>query len=368
MTTKYNTFAEAQRAFAMDKAEFEARGVFIDGATSYWPENFKRDASLALDSIPGLNTNANSAVPAILTTLVDPTIYEILFAPNKAVEIAGEEKHGSWLDDTIMFPTVEHTGEVSSYGDYNNNGKAGANLNWPQRQSYLFQVIKNYGDKELERVGLSKINWVSELDRSAATQLNKFHNLTYFYGVQGLQNYGMFNDPNLAASLTPGVKAAGNGNVWVYQNAPNATANEIFTDVEALVIKLIVQTGGLVASDSKLTLALSPANEGALATTNSFGFSAMDMIKKNYPNLRVVSAVQYAALSSTNPQGNAGGNFMQLFADEVEGQTTVFCAYNEKMRAHPLFRDLSSYRQKVTSGSWGAIIRMPFAITSMIGI
>ena len=366
--TKYKTFAEAQRAFAADRSEFEARGVIFEGATSYMPENFARNPQLALDSIPGLNTAANSAVPAILTTLIDPTIYEILFAPNKAVQIAGEEKHGSWTDDTIMFPTVEHTGEVSSYGDYNNNGRAGANVNWPQRQSYLFQVIKNYGDKELERIGLGKINWVSELDRSAATQLNKFHNLTYFYGVQGLQNYGLLNDPSLSASLTPGVKAAGNGNVWIYQNGINATANEIFADVEALVIKLIQQTGGLVDSSSNFTLGMSPQDEGALATTNSFGISAADMIKKNYPNLKIVTAVQYGVLSASNPQGVAAGNFMQLFADDIEGQKTVFCGYNEKMRAHPLFRDLSSYRQKVTSGTWGAIIRQPFAVIGMIGL
>ena len=368
MPINFKTLAEAKQAFAMDKADLEARGVHLPDVQSYVTDAAKRDYTVAMDSLPGLNTNANSAVPAMLTTLIDPTIFEILFAPSKAVEIAGEEKRGTWLDDTAMFPTIEHTGEVSSYGDYSNNGRAGANTNWPQRQSYLFQTIKEYGDKELERAGLARINWVTELDKAAATVLQKFHNLSYFFGVQGLQNYGLFTDPSLSASLTPGVKAAGNGNVWVYNNAPNATANEIFADVETLVIKLITQTGGLVANDTKLTLGMSPQSEGALATTNSFGISALDMIKKNYPNLRIVSAVQYGVLSASNTQGVAGGNFMQLFADEIEGQRTVYCAYNEKMRAHPLFRDLSAFRQKITGGTWGAILRMPVAVTSMLGI
>ena len=47
--------------------------------------------------------------------------------------------------------------------------------------------------------------------------LNKFSNLTYFFGVQGLQNYGLLNDPHLNASLTPATKApsakAGQGRV-----------------------------------------------------------------------------------------------------------------------------------------------------------
>ena len=41
---------------------------------------------------------------------------------------------------------------------------------------------------------------------------------------------------------------------------------------------------------------------------------------------------------------------------------------NEKMRAHKIIFDLSSFRQKVTGGSWGAIIRMPVGISSMVGI
>ena len=366
--TTYRTVAEAKQAFAMDKAEFEARGVILPEASAYMTDAVRRDYTVAMDSLPGLNTNANSGVPTMLTTFIDPTIYEVLFQPMKAVEIAGEKKHGSWLDKTAMFPVVEHTGEVSSYGDFANNGRAGLNTNWPQRQSYLFQVIKNYSDYELEAAGLGRINYVAELDKSAATQLAKFTNLSYFYGVQGLQNYGIINDPALAASLTPGVKSAGNGNVWVYNNAPNATANEIFTDIQTLVIKLITQTGGLVDNESKMTLALSPASDGALATTNSFGISVYDMIKKNYPGLRIVTATQYGALGATNTQGNAGGNFVQLIAEEIEGQQTVYCAYNEKMRAHPLIRDVSSYRQKVTGGTWGAIIRMPVAIVSMLGV
>jgi hypothetical protein len=38
------------------------------------------------------------------------------------------------------------------------------------------------------------------------------------------------------------------------------------------------------------------------------------------------------------------------------------------MRTHPIVKDLSSYKQKVTAGTWGAIIRFPLGIASMVGV
>jgi hypothetical protein len=38
------------------------------------------------------------------------------------------------------------------------------------------------------------------------------------------------------------------------------------------------------------------------------------------------------------------------------------------MRAHKIIPRLSSFEQKVSGGTWGAIIRMPVAFSSMVGI
>lgn len=364
----FRTFAEAKAAFSDHVAEHEANGVYIPGAVCYATDAMKRDYSIAMDALPGLNTTANGGIPALFTQVVDPQVYKVVFAPQKAVTITGERKVGDWTQKEAIFPTIEHTGEVATYGDFSNNGRAGANTNWPQRQSYLFQVIKEYGDLELETAGAARLSWAAEVDTAAASTLNRFQNYTYFWGVQNLQNYGLLNDPSLPASLTPGVKVAGNGNVWVYQNAPSATANEVFADVQSLVIKLVNQSGGLVDEDSKMTLACAPISSIAFATTNAFGLTARRMIADAFPNLKIVTAPQYGVLSASNPQGIAGGNFVQLIADEIESQQTAYCAFNEKMRAHPMFRALSSFQQKVTGGTWGAIIRQPFAIASMLGV
>jgi len=353
-----------------DRPHLEARGLsFVPGAevVRYMPDEWKLNAALAMDAIPLLTTDPNAGIPVMLTTSIDPEVVRILFTPNKAAIIFGERRSGTWLDQTRIFPVVEHAGEVSTYGDYSGNGEAQVNTDFPNRQAYLFQTIKEYGELELERMGLAKLNWVSEKDQAAALVMNKYLNLTYFFGVSGLQNYGLLNDPNLNASITPATKAYG-GTKWIVSGVVQATANEIFTDIQSLYLKLVQQTNGLVAADSALVLAMSPQSEVALTTTNTFNVNVHDLLKKNFPKLKVETAIQYGAISASNPQGIAAGEFAQLIAADIEGQSTGWCAFNEKMRAHPIIRDLSSFRQKVTGGTWGTIIRQPFAISSILGL
>jgi hypothetical protein len=360
--------ASAQAAYAAECGWMADKGVSYEGATSYLPEPFRRNYKLALDAQPALATNSNSAVMAMLTTYIDPAVFEILFAPLKAAKVLGEERKGDWLMETAAFPVVEHTGEVSSYGDHNNNGRAGANTNWPQRQAYLFQTIIQYGDRELERAGLARINWVSELNRSAADLLNRFQNLAYLYGISGLANYGLLNDPNLAAPISPGTKAAG-GVAWFNAGGgPNATANEVYNDIVAIFNALVVANQGLIDKDAKLKLVMSPSSSVALTFTNSFNVNVEDLLKKNFSNLEIETVPQYGVQTTANSQGNVAGNLVQMIASEVEGQSTGFAGFNEKLKSFPIVREMSAYKQKQISGVWGAIIRMPVAFSQMLGV
>lgn len=357
------------QAFARDAARYARDwGIHFEGAVDYLPEEYRTDLELAMDAQAPLVTAPNSGIPSFLTTMIDPKTYKILTSPNKAAEIYGEVKKGSWLDDTAMFPSVERTGEVASYGDRNNNGRAGLNLNWPQRQSYLYQVILDWGQRELERAGLARIGWAAEIREAGIMILNKYQNFTYFFGVgTSLENYGALNDPNLGAYLTPGIKAAG-GVQWIKNGAINATANEILLDIQTIIEQLVAQTQGLVELDSPMKMCMSPQTEVALTATNGFNVNVSDLIKKNFPNLKVETAVQFAAISATNPQGIAGGNVVQLFAESVEGQDAAYCAFNEKLRSFPIFVDLSSFKQKLVQGTWGAVLRMPVLFVQMQGV
>lgn len=308
----------------------------------------------ACDAQPALVTVSNAGIPAFLTTYVDPKLIEVLISPMKAAEVVGSEvKKGDWTTQTAMFPVVESTGEVSSYGDYSNNGIVNANANFPQRQSYHYQVVTQWGELELERAGLAKIDWANQLNIASALTLNKFQNKTYFYGVEGLQLYGLLNDPGLNAPIVPTTKVAG-GTLWA-----NATALEVLADVSKLYKQLQSQVNGLIELDTPMTLAMSPASEVALTYTTQYNVNVQDMLKKNYPNLKVITAPEYAT---------ASGELMQLFVETYEGQRTVDCVFTEKMRAHPIVVDMSSFKQKKSQGTFGSVVYRPAALSQMIGL
>ncbi|WP_233868705.1 DUF2184 domain-containing protein [Paraburkholderia adhaesiva] len=319
-------------------------------------------ALLAMDAQGPLVTAPNAGIPAWLANFIDPEFIEILVTPNKAAAILGEAKKGNWTTLTATFPVIESTGEVSSYGDYNENGSVSANADFPQRQSYHYQTMTQWGERQLEMSSLAKIDYVSRVNIASAIVLDKFQNNTYFFGVAGLQNYGLLNDPRLSASLTPGAKAF-NGNTsgpWITNGAVTASANEIYTDIQTLFNELVLQSGGLIEMDARMTLAMAPSSSVALTTTNMYNVNVTDLLKKNFPNLKIETAVQY--------QNPAGGNLLQLIAEAIDGQKTGYCAFTEKLRAHGIVRDSSSFKQKKSQGSWGTVLFQPFAIASMLGV
>lgn len=324
--------------------------IFADGAKPIYAPD-----AMAADAQPVLGIGSpNAGVPWYMTNVIDPQTIRALVAPMKAAEIlGGEAKKGDWTTDSIQFPTAEATGEVSSYGDFSANGSTGANFNWVPRQSYHFQTITQWGEREAERFGEARINYAAELNNSSALVLAKFHNQAAFYGVSGLMNYGLLNDPSLSSPLTPATKAAG-GTSWT-----SATPTEINADIQALYAKLQTQMNGLVDLDAPMVLAMAPVSEVYLLNTNIYGVSVRDLLKKNFPNLEIKTAPEYAT---------AGGNLVQLIMKEYEGVQTAVPAFTEKLRAHPVIPGLSSWQQKKSGGTWGTIIRRPVAIAQMLGV
>src|ERR1035437_9870800 len=96
----FNNLAEARKAWAEHAPQMKARGIVMPGALSYIPESWEQNFDLAMDAQPGLTTDPNSGVPAMLTTMVDPQIFRVLFSPNQAAIILGEQKKGDWLTKT----------------------------------------------------------------------------------------------------------------------------------------------------------------------------------------------------------------------------------------------------------------------------
>lgn len=306
----------------------------------------------ALDAQPQLVTAANAGIPSLFTTYVDPKIIEILIRPTKAAQLYGESKKGTWVSDTAMFLVAERTGEVSSYGDFSNDGMANANVNFPQRQSYHYQTNTRWGERELARMAEAKVDWANQINMGSVLTLNKAQNAIYLFGVAGLQLYGGTNDPNLPAPIAPTV-------TWF-----GADANVIYADILRLVSQAVAQGNGLIDAETPFTMGMSPGNAMNLNNTNQFNVNVFDQIKKNFPNLKIVTIPEFAI----NGGGNMGGTeLVQLIADGMEGQKTCEAAFTEKMRAHAMVTKTSSWEQKKSQGAWGVIFYLPVLVASMLG-
>lgn len=350
---------------------FDRAGIVFDGFNAQvlpkgktYRDIIGMDSSgglMAMDAAFPLVTTANSGIPAMLSTYIDPKQIEVLISPMKAAEAAGgESKLGDWTLRTAMFPMIESTGEATSYGDYNNSGSTGVNFQFPQRQSYHYQTVTQWGERELAETGLAKIDLASRKNIASVLTLNKYQNKTYLFGVAGLQNYGMLNDPALPADIVPNTKTAG-GTAWILPSGQiNATNLEVFEDVQKLVFQVIDRSKGLVDATSNFTMAMSPRTNLAMTVANGTVTTvvAWDLISKAFPNLKVVVVPEYST---------AAGEKIQLIVDEVEGQKTMECKFTEKMRAHPVILELSAYKQKKSAGTWGTVIYRPLFVQGGLG-
>ncbi|WP_248623167.1 DUF2184 domain-containing protein [Citrobacter koseri] len=329
-------------------------GIILPGAKDYLKPDFAENFQMAMDAQPTMVTANNAGIPAYFTNYVDPELIRVLVTPMKAAEIIGEVKKGDWTTMTAQFPIVESTGETSSYGDFNNNGMTAANVNWVPRQSYHYQTHTRWGERELDMYGAARIGYAAELNVASALVLNKFQNKSYFFGIDGLMNYGLLNDPSLTASITPNATGTGGAVTWSTKDG-----QAVYDDIVKLYGQLVSQTKGLIERTDSMTLAMSPSAEVNLTKTNMYNVNVSDLLKKNFPNLRIETAVEY----STD-----AGELVQLIADRLGEQDTAYAAFTEKMRAHAVVVEESSWKQKKSGGTWGAIIRQPLGIASMIGV
>lgn len=331
-------------ALARDRA-----GVVFPGRMEMLP-SFAHDYDYACDAQPALVTVSNAGVPSYLTNYLDPKIIDVLLAPTNAVVVAGAEvKKGDWTDKTAQFMMAEVVGEIAAYGDYNAGGNSGTNINWPSRESYHYQTNTQWGEKELATAGRARIDWAARQNIASIEVLNRAANMFYFFGVDGVKNYGLLNDPDLPASILATAD-------WL---AAATSAETVYEDIRRLFVDVQTRLKGLVTVKSVMRLAMSPATEGALQKTNMYNVNVLDMLKKNFPAMEIVTAPEYTT---------AAGELVQLIVDNINGQKVVECAFTEKMRAHAMIVAESSFRQKKSQGTWGAVYYLPAAVGQMIGV
>lgn len=315
-------------------------------------------SKLAMDADPQPQLTANGGIPAIVSTFIDPTIVRTLFTPNRAVQIfGGEQKRGAWAQDSFLIQRVEETGDTVAYDDYSEQGAVQVTSDWEQREVFRFQTIVTYGELEQERYGLAMLPYVSEKQRAAIEVINQDQNKYYFYGVAGRKNYGLLNDPALPAPIVP--FTVDGKTQW-----KDKQVVDIYNDVVlGLYEDLVARTNGIVGDGidmaSPLVLGMSPKTSVYFKKSNEiFGNSVEKMVRDAFPNIRIEVAPQYSTTS---------GELVQMFVESAQGQDVGFLAYNEKLRAHPLVTEVSSYKQKYSAGTFGAVITQPMLFAQMLG-
>ncbi len=307
-------------------------------------------ATYAMDAAtltPTLVGTPNAGIPNYLTTYVDPKVIEVNVAPMNAAELIGESKKGDWTTLVAAFVQAEPTTRVATYGDYSSDGSSDANINYPQRQSYFFQTWTRWGERQLEMAGAGRVDLASQLNYSSALGLAKFLNASYLFGIAGLQNYGLTNDPRLIAPVAAGT------------NWATGTPDAIFNSLVAQFKALATQSNGIIKQTDELKVGLDPTALADMNNVNIYGLSAAKLIKDAFPRMEFVMIPEYAT---------AGGRLVQMWAPKVEGQETATCGFTEKMRAHAIERYSSYFRQKKSAGTWGAVIFKPFAMAAQLGV
>lgn len=328
-------------------AQLARAGVVLPSSVTNVSTPVSQYAMDAASLTPTLVGTPNAGIPTYLTTYVDPKVIEVLVAPMKAAEIVGESKKGDWTTLTATFIQAEPLTKVATYGDYSADGDSSANVNYPQRQAYFFQTWTRWGERELEMAGAGRVDWAAQLNYSSALGLAKFLNSTYLFGVSGLQNYGLTNDPRLPAPISLSI------------NWATAAPEAIYNSIVALYKALQTQSQGIVEQTDELKLAMPPTAAGDLNSVNSYGLSAAKLLKDAFPKLEIVTVPEY---------DTAAGRLVQMWAPKIEGQETATCAFTEKMRAHAIERYSSYFRQKKSAGTWGAVVFRPLGVAQLLGV
>ena len=318
-----------------------------------WTDDPKAMNELAKDSAGTLVPN--SAVPSELLTWYDPRVIEILTRPFKAREIFGEVQKGDWTVPFAKFKVNEMTGSTQPYADYGQAGSAGVNYNWITREQYVFQTLIEYGDFEEAASAVARVQLAADKQRSAAHAIDVDANLFYLFGVQGREIYGILNCPDLPAAIAPLPSGSGGSVLWTAKNT-----QQIYDDILALFTQLVTQGDGWIDRDSNLTLVISPAASVQLGKATDFNVSVQKMLGEYFRNLKVVTVPEMA--------DDASGESLMLIADDIAGNPAGELAFSDKVRAGRIVPDVSSFRQKWTSTTYGAIVYYPFAIATMRGV
>ena len=305
----------------------------------------------------------SSGVPAWFTLVNLNKVVAQLLIKRAYMEIGEPLQQGNFETNTMEYATSALNGEIEAYGDFVGTSVSDNNYNFPTRSVYRGQTVIQYGELEVATLSAAKIDAIGQKQYSAAMNIAIAQNKMFFFGNLNSsaafinQNFGLLNDPSLNAA-TPAPDDTGSSPLWSDKSARGAS-QDIANDVIVTAYGVLQsQMGGNISYDDKFYLCLSPVASSYLNTTNTFGLSAEEMIRKTFKNLVIITAPEYQTI----------GSFQLIAVDTIGGENMVKDLFTYKTRGHTLIPSMSGARQKWSYGSAGCGILNYAPIATISGI
>lgn len=349
--------AEKVRAYAMDSdttmKTLSNLGInATDGA-------IKEFMAYAQDAAPVTTTTPTASTPVQFLQHFLPDVIEIVTRARTADKLLGRTVAGTWEQEEIVAPVMEHIGQARPYGDKTNENLAEWNVNFERRTIVRFEEDMEVGLLEAARSSAMRVDSASEKRRACATSLAIAMNEVAFNGYNSGQNftYGILNDPNLPM-YTSVAQGAGGQTTWA-----SKTFNEIVADIKTAMSALRLRSGSNFDpySDASV-LGIADKAIDMLATVNSLGTTSVrEWIAETYPKCRVESIPEFTG-------ANGGADVFYLFAETINGRKVVDQYIQDALRLLGVGKYPKSFVECYSNATAGVLVAQPIGIVRYTGI
>lgn len=294
----------------------------------------------------------NIGLPNGILAQMSSEVIEAIFAKRSGEEVAGNRKKViDWADEAYFQPSLETTGQTTPYGDFAQVKVVGINPNFEQYGHYRFSARMTIGSLEEEQLAKAKINVFDRKMGAVMEALEIEANRTAFNGFIDNTSgkflvYGLLNNPTLP-NWTASAKTF-----------DNMTYAEIMAFFAGAISQLTTQTGNNINVNSKIRVAIASNKFAYLSgLVTEFGYSALDGLRKAYPNMEFISVYEFE--KAYNNQ-----DCIYFIGESMAGGVadTLYLGYSELARQSNLVIQEEFRSQQVSSGTIGAIINKPLFV------
>lgn len=293
-----------------------------------------------------------------------PTAIRVITAKRNADAVFGRDIVGSWEIEEVIQKTMEHTGQVSLYGDFTDVPLVSYNPTFEKRQNVRFELGMQSGLLQDARAARMQISPDEEKRTAIATAFAVNQNEVAFNGFNttSIPCYGGLNDPNLLAYTAAAYTFAQAGGGDSYGGSDKFLA--IVALINTWIAAWRAQTGNnFDPYADKFQLSIAPTAYDYMVTTmNSLGTkSVMQWFTETYKGATVKPINEFTA-------ANGGADVAYFILDSLAGQPVVRQLVTAEMRLIGVEPKLKGTLEGYTSSTAGTMFVQPLGCFRVSGV